>query len=135
MSETNPADRSLFAAADLLDDLATVSGESADWSRRVRVALRAGTAAVEACLDDFVGRDGLATEIAGESPRLIYATGSLEAALARLLVDLWESEVDGAAPDPGFARRLHRLAVQMRHLGNRELELLWESLIQPGALD
>lgn len=135
MADSIPVDRSLFAAADQLDAIANTAGEGEGWVRTARGAIRKGTAAVEACLDELVGRDGLAAEITGDAPRLIHATESLEASLAKLLVDLWQSEANGQSPDPGFARRLHRLAVQMRHLGNREMELLWESLNEPGALD
>jgi len=135
MTAPSSADRSLFAAAAQLDQVADASADGTIDIRQTRRALRAASVAVEACLDELVGVDGLAAEVTSSSPRLIYATESLEAGLARSLVDLWESEVNGLAPDQGLSQRMKKLALQLRHLGNREIDLLWESLNEPAATD
>lgn len=135
MSNASSADRSLFSAASLLEAVAATAEAGLATVRSTRGALRAATIAVELCLDDLIGADGLAAEVTGESPRLIHATESLEVGLARSLVDLWENEAMGFAPGPGFERSLRRLALQLRHLGNREIDLLWQSLNEPAAHD
>ncbi len=126
----------LYEAAELLERAAAEAVDGPAWRRDIRHAVRASTLALERHLDSLAGGIGLGADITTEHPRLLHALEHLEAAQARLLVDLWEAQDAGSGTvDPGLSRRLRALATQLRHAADDEVDLLYESLNEPMGQD
>jgi hypothetical protein len=124
---------SLFRAVQQLETVLAARRDDDRWYASARAALRGCTLAVEHALDSLTGPDGLALSVVEDEPRLIPELERLEASLAKLLVELWETK--GHPQADGFAARLDDLARGMRHAASETFELVYEALNSPGQQD
>lgn len=126
-----PVQESLFQAAAQLERAIDAASPNADWFASARAAIRTCTLAVEKHLANAVA---MGTTLNESEPRLLPSLEKLEAALAGLLVELWEMK--GEIPSqlaPSFVSRLRELLRDVRHLASEEFDLAWEMFNPPGG--
>jgi hypothetical protein len=128
-------ENSIRQAATQIDDVADNPSPSESWHSSVDAAIRKAILAIERHFGDLAGEDGLIHEIQTDDPRLIGTLERHEAALARLLVEMWETREAVTSADEEHVERLRWLAGQLRHCANREITILYETFNPPPGID
>lgn len=134
MTGARPHEDSLFRAAQELEEAINAPGGGA-WHVNVRDALRKCILAVETRLDYLLGPKGMEAEIARDEPRLIPALDRLEAALAGLLVDFWETKGQQTSRAEEETLRLQELLRHLREVAGNEFMLVHEAFNTTGGED
>lgn len=129
-----PHEDSLFRAAQELEEAMNAPGGAA-WHAHVRDALRQCILALETRLDYLLGPRGMEAEIVRDEPRLIPALDRLEAALAALLVDFWETKGQPPSVAEDETLRLQELLRHLREVAGNEFMLVHEAFNAPGGED
>lgn len=130
---TRPREDSLYRAAQELERAVRAADGGAEWYAAVRGALRRCILAVETRLDSLVGPGGMEAEIVRNEPRLIPALDRLEAALAALLVEFWETKGQPPSIASADTGRLEDLLQQVLEIAGNEYMLVHEAFNAPGG--
>lgn len=133
ISGARPREESLFRAVQELEQAIAAPNGGEEWYAHVRAALRRCILAVETRLDSLIGPGGMEAQITRNEPRLIPALDKLEAALASLLVEFWETKGQPSSIATAGIGRLEDLLRQVREIAGNEYMLVHEAFNAPGG--